>query len=465
VAWLDIVARVARNAVRIVAALLALGVVVTGCSSGGSKPSANPSSTPAAPTDISFVVYGPGPVQAAYQQIAEQFNAKHATTQVKVLTYATHDEALAAVRASTAKGDPPDLFQIDGDDLPGLVQDKAVHRVDDLLTDRRVDFGDGYTRSSLEAFSSNSALQCMPTDVSPLLVYYNTRLIDLSLAAEPDHRPVTQQTGWTLDEFHRVAALARRTGTRGLYVAPELREVAPFVWSGGGDLVDDNDNPTTLSLSEASSATAMTNFLAVVRDPLVTFDAAALRKKSPVERFKAGHLGMMLGYRDLTPVLRAQPGLNFDVMPLPRAGGAATDASLRGICISAKSAHEGKAADFIAKVLSNSSAEQLAATGYVMPTNLEAVNSDAFLQHGQRPLHSDVFEREMRHVQPVPQSRYWAQVQSATVSALTGLFYDPVIDPIQDRLNAIDAASQPIFDPNATPSPTPSSSPSPSPSG
>ena len=328
-----------------------------------------------------------------------------------------------------------------------------MHRVDELLTERRVNFGDGYTRSSLEAFSADSALQCMPTDVSPLVVYYNTRLIDLSLAAEPDHRPVTQETGWTLDEFRRVAALARRPGIRGLYVAPDLRQVAPFVWSGGGDLVDDPDEPTTLALSEDSSATAMENLLAVVRDPAITFDQAALRRRSPVQRFKDGKLGMLLGYRELLPVLRQQQGLNFDVMPLPRAGGAATDASTRGICMAAKSDQVEKAADFLADVVSTKSAEQLAATGYVMPTNLEAVNGDSFLQRGQRPLHAEVFEREMRHVEEMPRSKYWPDVQRASLRPLSALFYDPVIDPLQEKLAAIDEASRLIFNPDATPSP------------
>ena len=45
------------------------------------------------------------------------------------------------------KGDPPDLFLMDHDDLAGLTADKAVRRVDDLLADREVDFGDGYTRN------------------------------------------------------------------------------------------------------------------------------------------------------------------------------------------------------------------------------------------------------------------------------------------------------------------------------
>ena len=92
---------------------------------------------------------------------------------------------MAAFRASSAEGDPPDVFLMDHDDLAGLSEDDAVRRVDDLLAAREVDFGDGYTRNGLEAFSVDAALQCMPLDVSPLVVYFNPRLIELDRIAEP----------------------------------------------------------------------------------------------------------------------------------------------------------------------------------------------------------------------------------------------------------------------------------------
>jgi len=454
-----------RTTARVAVALLAAAALATGCASGDDQPAKPPSASPTGPSEVTLAVYGPPAVVAAYKRLAADFGATHPKTVVKVTSYGTHGQALDAMRAAAAKGDPPDLFQVDGDDLPALTADKEIQRVDDLLSQREVDFGDGYTRSSLEAFSSDSALQCMPTDVSPLVVYYNTRLIDLSLASEPDRRPVTQETGWTLDEFARAAGLARHPGVRGLYVSPDLAQVAPFIWSGGGDLVDDPDAPKSLALSEDSSATALRNFLDVVRNPDLTFDQAALRKSSPVQRFKAGRLGMLLGTRDLTPVLRAQQGLNFDVMPLPRAGGAATDATQKGLCIAAESDHVSAAADLLTFLVSTKSADALAATGYVQPTNLDAVNGDSFLQRGQRPLHAEVFERELRHVQPLPRTRYWPVVRRATVAPLSHLYYDTFIEPLADRLAAIDQASVQLFDPNATPSPSPSSSPSASPSG
>jgi multiple sugar transport system substrate-binding protein len=453
------------RAARLAVAVVAVASVLAGCSSSDTgKPEPKPTSTANSPVRVRFVVYGPQALTDAYKRIAAQYTAAHPTTSVIVQAYPTHTAAMEAVRTATERGDPPDLFQIDRNDLPALTADKAVRRVDDLLAEREVDFGDGYTRSGLEAFSSDSALQCMPSDVSPLVVYYNTRLIDLSRAADPDRRPVTQDTGWTLEEFARVAQLARKPGVRGLYIAPDLLQVAPFVFSGGGKLVDDPDNPTSLALSDDSSTAALQQLLELVRDPAVTFDQEALARRGPVERFKAGRLGMMLGFRDLAPALRQQKGLNFDIMPLPKLSGSATVSSMSALCISAGSTQAQKAADLLTFAVSDDSAAQLAATGYAMPTNLDVLDGDAFLQREQRPLHAGVYERELRHAQALPDSRYWPDVRRAASQQLVPLFYDPVILALVDRLAAIDEASRLIFDPGATPSPSPSASPSTSPS-
>ena len=64
--------------------------------------------------------------------------------------------------------------------------------------------------------------------------------------------------------------------------------------------------PTTLTLSDDATSGALEQLLEIVRNPAMTFNQAALRKRSALERFKAGKLGMILGYRDLTPELRAQ---------------------------------------------------------------------------------------------------------------------------------------------------------------
>ncbi len=446
-----------------VVALAATALLVVGCASDdepeGATASASPSTGTSTPTELTFAVYGPEPVVAAYKRIAATYSVQHRDTKVVVEDYASHDEALRAVRRGTADGDPPDLFLMDHDDLAGLAEDDAVRRVDDLLAEREVDFGDGYTRNGLEAFSADAALRCFPLDVSPLVVYYNPKLIELDEIAEPGARPVTQEDGWSMEEFRQAARQPRRPGVRGLYVAPKLEQVAPFIWSGGGEIVDDVENPTTLTLADDASRESLQELLEIVRNPGLTFSQAALRKRSALERFKAGQLGMILGFRDLTPVLREQAGLTFDVMPLPKVGRGATIATMSGLCLSSASEHTEKAADFLASVISDEGAAELAATGYVMPANIDVVNSETFQQTGERPLHADVFTREVRDTRLLPSAPRWPIVRRSVTASLGELFYDPLIGPLQTRLEAIDAASVPLFDPSQQPSPSVSPTP------
>ena len=448
-----------RSSITALAALLSLAMLAAGCASEDDPPRTEPSSRPSGPAVITFAVYGPKAVRDAYAEIAARYMLDHPGTKVEVRAYDDHAEAMAAYRASSAKGDPPDVFLMDHEDLAALSEDDAVRRVDDLLAAREVDFGDGYTRNGLEAFSVDAALQCMPLDVSPLVVYFNPRLIELDRINEPGAAPITQEDGWSLEKFAIGAAQPRRPGVRGFYIAPDLEQVAPFIWSGGGEIVDDVDEPTTLTLSDGSAAGTMEELLEPVRDPSLTFSQAALRKRSALERFKAGKLGMIFGYRSLTPELRAVPGLIFDVMPLPRMGRGATIAAMSGLCISSKTEETERAADFLTEIISEEGASTLAGTGYVMPANLDVLNNDVFLQSGERPLHADVFAREVRDVRLLPSTPRWPQVKAAAGRQLTELFYQPVILPLEDRLEAIDEASVPMFDPSKA---TPSTSPSPS---
>lgn len=448
-----------RSAVsRVAVCLVAVTALAAGCASEKDPTPPKTQPTASAPSVVTFAVYGPAPVVAAYKQIAARFTAAHPSTTVEVQSYATHDAALKALATDAAQGDPPDLFLIDHDDLSGLAARKSIRHVDDLLTDREVDFGDGFSRTGLEAFSSDATLQCMPSDVSPLVVYYNPKLIELDTIAELGRNPVNQKNGWSLDEFARGALQARAPGVRGLYIAPNLEQVAPFIWSGGGEVVDDTAAPTTLTLSDAAAESALEKLLVVVRDPALTFNQAALRRQSALARFEAGRLGMILGFRDLTPELRAQANLTFDVMPLPRVGGGDTIASMQGLCLSATSQQTSKAADLLAAVISDTGAKTLASTGYAMPSNLDVLNSDEFLQTGQRPLNSGVFAREVRNSHLLPTTPQWAVVRDGAAQQLTSLFYDPVILTLPERLAAMDAASVPLL----RPTPAPSGSPSPS---
>ncbi len=427
-------------------ATLALALLVTaGCSDGNPSTEPTTSASPQGPVLLSFSVYGPPQVVTAYAEMASRFSVANPGVTVSVRPYTSAATARAALAKQVRQRDAPDAFLTPLEDLPDLVAARTVQRVDTLLGEREVDFGDGFQRSSLEAFSAENALQCMPVDVSPLVVYYNTDLIDLATLTEPDETPVDPVEGWDLTQFAAAAQSVTGDGKRGVYIAPDLEQIAPFIVSGGGSLVDDVANPTTLQLASGSSTSALEKLLEVVRDPQLTFDEAEIADAPAQERFRDGQLGMMLGFRDLTPVLRAEPDLAFDVMPLPRIGGEATIGNSSGLCLGADSLHPEETADFLAYAVSDEAAALLAETGYVVPTNLAAVHSASFLQPGRHPASAGVFSATVRDIRPLPLVAGWAAVNQMAAPLLSELFYAPVVDPLDLRLEVLDNASLPLL--------------------
>lgn len=451
-----------RNTAFLLRAAVAAAAVAlcAACTPDGQAPPAkHTTSEPPGPATLSLAVSGPPAVLDAWREVADSYSAKHAEVAVDVQAHESLDAELADVRARTDAGNPPDLFLVDHAVLPevlGRIWSGADHGrrplnqpVDELLGQRHLPFGDGYNRVGLEAFSANARLQCMPVELSPMVVYYNTDLLHLRRVARPGDDPVTPENGWSMEEFARAAHLATSGSARGLAIAPELEQVAPFVWSGGGELVDDRQDPTTTTLSDGASTNALEKLLELVRNPHVAFSSDELVRRSAVQRFRSGHVGMILGFRALTPRLRTADNLHFDVMPMPRLPQRATIGSVSALCLSRDTRQVDAAADLLAHLVSDHAAEALARTGSVMPSNLDAVNDPAFLQPGQQPGHARVFDEAVAGIEFLPTGGDWPRASRLVDQALEQLWTRPVIDPLEKRLETIDRRTGAVLAPRA----------------
>ena len=118
--------------------------------------------------------------------------------------------------------------------------------------------------------------------------------------------------------------------TKGVAIDPTLAGLAPFVYSGGGDLFDDDTDPTSLAFSDEGTQDALETILTLFRDPKLTLSQEQLEEKTPLEWFEEGKVGMITGTRAMVPELRAVQDLRFDVMPIPSIEGAATVGEITG---------------------------------------------------------------------------------------------------------------------------------------
>lgn len=448
-----------------VAALLVSAGLLAGCTGGGAGGAATPASaatSPASPTSsdagpvsLRFSVYGAPETVAAYKDMATAYTREHPNVTVHVEHTRDAEAATAHLEQQVRRGSEPDVFLTDHAAVPALVRDGDLQPVDELLEQRGMQFGEDFQRVGLEAFSADSSLQCMPDNISPLVVYYNTDLLRLRSLVPRGEEPPTLETGWTWDQFSEAARKTSKGGVDGVYIPPTLTALTPLVRSAGADVVNDERTPTALTMDDADTRDALEKVLTLMRDPRVTPTRQQLASQDAVSRFKAGKIAMMVGTRELVPQLRTAARLHFDVFQLPNLGEFRTASDMSGLCISAKSPKIEAAADFITFAVSRRGAELTARSGTVVPTNVPALHSAAFIQPGRPPASVNVFSDSVRRSDSSPFVPRWTDVLERTGPLVDTMFYAPVLN-LDRLLPRMDAIGERILAPTtASPSPSP----------
>lgn len=447
-------------AVGVAVAVVVLMVVYSDGDSPTPSGQPDPTTEPAGMSRLVFAVWGTDEEVAAYQSVVDDWNATSEVVDVRIESWPDPDSMLADVRSGAVT---PDLYLLPRGELAETVESGRNRPLLDLLDARGIVLGDDYSRDSVAAFSADDNLQCMPYGSSPMVVYYNTELVDFE-RMEQRGLPVPDEEReyWSLEEFRAAADYASRPrgNARGVHIEPTLRQLAPFIYSGGGQLFDDETEPTSLALGDDGSTDALRETLEVLRDPQITLSEKQLARKSALEWFESGRLGMIAGFRGLTPALRTTPGLRFDVMPMP---GGDTVGDLTGLCVAeGPQPRVEQAADFLVYLVSDDAVSRVAETGYLMPTNLEVSFSDAFLQPGREPATAQVFTTSLRSIVLAPLMDNWDELEAAVRPQLRDLLTEPVVDDLDAMLDEIDETSREVLSPpeeSESPSESPGESP------
>ena len=443
-------------------ALLALSAGVSACTgSGNPDPDPTSSPPPLVVVDLEFGVWGTEEEVAAYRDVVEVYDKETDEVEVELTSYPTRRELMDAVK----RGEVPDVFLADRSDLDYLLEEDVTQPIGERLDERDVGFGDDYSRAALEAFSFDRDLQCMPYGVSPMVVYYNTDLVDFERMEErelevPNLDP-DARLRWSFEEFRVAAEFATRPrrGTSGLYVPPTLDGLSPFILSGGGDVFDDGDEPSSLDFSSDDTRSALERVLPILRDPRLTLTPDQLARETAPTWFERGKLGMIVGDRSLTAAFRRVAGLHFGVMPIPTIDDPATVGRLTGICISADTPDLAESADLLVDVISTESVRRVVPAGYLVPANQTVALTDDFLQSARQPSRAEVFNESVRNLYVPPLLEDEAALEDAVEPGIE-LLLNVEIPDIEALTTQIDEASQTVLSPEEQ-----TESPSESPSG
>lgn len=439
------------RATRWVLAAVMVASLSVACTDDPGTPSP-PSTTTSAPPvarKLTLGVVGPAPQVAAFQRTLDTWDDESGRPEVEIKSWPT----TTAMRADLIRGEPvPDVFMASRNDLAWLLENEKTQPVDELLDERGVEFGDNYYRDALEAFSTDDRLQCMPYGVSPKVVYYNKKLVNFDRMRERElDVPEVDATAWSFEQFTAAAEFASRParGSKGVYVAPTIEGLGPFIRSGGGSVFDDVENPKSLAFSSDGSKGALERTLELLRNPQLTLDESELAQAPALRWFLRGKLGMLIGDRSLVPALRNRPALDFDIMPMPRLDGAATVGDVTALCLSATTKSRALAADLMVHEISEDPISIVTRAGYLQPANVAVALTDDFLQTGRRPVMATFFNTSVRSMAVAPLIDSMPALEETVGPSIEQMVFGVGVLDLDAITTIIDEQSRAILDPES----------------
>lgn len=431
-----------RRVVRLLAALVSGVLFATACSDG----------EPGGP--VRLLVSGSPEELAAFRTLVEAYEKDNRGTDIQLIEASDADDLITRLSTSIAGGTPPDIFLINYRAYGQFAARDAIEPVDERLRASTSIKATDFYAAPMEAFRWAGQQLCMPQNASSLVVYYNRSLFQKYGVAEP-------KAGWTWNDFVGTAtALTRdangavvkgaeseggapRVAIYGLGVEPQIIRVAPFVWSNGGQFVDDPQKPSRFTFDAPAAREALKNFL----DLRVAYGVVPTDEEIEAEdaesRFAHGRLAMLLQSRRATPTFRTITEFDWDIAPLPSYDRPSSILHSDAYCISRGSQDRDAAWRFVEFAMSPKGQEIIATTGRTVPSNIGVSRSAAFLDATKPPRNATVFLDAISIMQRVSTVSTWPEIEDVTNGILENALYRG--DRLDDVIRELDETTRPLF--------------------
>jgi multiple sugar transport system substrate-binding protein len=417
---------------------LALLVILigAGCSGTGGGEAVTPGGEVSG--EVSFLAFGEPEELAAYQAAIDAFKAVEPDVTVNLISASDRADLIARLSTGFSGGTPPDLFLINYRFYAQFAVTGALEPVQPFLEASSAFQRDDFYPQPMEAFTHQGTLQCMPQNLSSLVVYYNKDLFAQEGLSEPPDQ-------WTWDEMVAAAKPVTKDldgdgviDQWGLGVEASIIRLAPFIWSNGGQVVDDEQTPTRLAVDSPEAVEAMQKFFDLHQVHVVVPGDEEIEAEEPEARFLNGTMGMFLGSRRNVPSFRTITGFDWDIAPLPYHDEPAGILHADAYCMASSSENKAAAWRFVEFALGPEGAPVVAQSGRTVPSLIEVAESEAFLDPNQKPSRSRVFLDTISIIRRVPNISTWPEIEDALAGPIEAGLYTgvPAAEVAQQMIDA-----------------------------
>jgi multiple sugar transport system substrate-binding protein len=393
--------------------------------------------------EISFLVFGEPEELKAFRGVIRSFREVEPEITVKLIEASDRDDLLARLSTSFAGGTPPDLFLLNYRFYGQFASRGVLEPVQERLEASDAFSEDEFYEQALDAFRLDGELVCLPQNISSLVVYFNKDMFRKAGVPEP-------RTGWTWNDMVEKAIKLTRDhdgdgeiDQYGLGVEPSIIRLAPFVWSNGGELVDDEDEPTRFTLESPAAQEALQAFFDLRDKHLVIPSDQEREAEDEESRFLNNRLAMVLSSRRSTPSFRTITAFDWDIAPLPRHERQAGILHSDAYCLTKASDEQDAAWRFMEFALGPEGQRITARSGRTVPSLKEVAESEAFLDPVAKPASSRVFLDTIDVIRRVPGVSTWPEIEDAAEQVVELGLYQGL--PAPQAARRLDADTRPMF--------------------
>ena len=337
------------------------------------------------------------------------------------------------LRLMISAGTVPDVMFMPNDALPGFADRNVFEPLKPLIDqDPDVKTTD-YYKPVMDAMSWKQTLYAIPRDLSNLVVFYNKQAFNEAGVPYP-------KAGWTFDDLMRIAPKLTKPPERwAIGFQPNPLVWTPYVWSMGGDVMDETMTRCTLMDPPALKAL---HFYVDLRNK---HHFAPTDKESGNARmtqlFATGKLAMFVYGRWAVPGYRKKITFPWDVAPFPAGpGGSVVDADASGWAIAKSSPHKQDAWKLVKYLGSKQTISAFAKSGLIVPSRPDVAESPEFLSG--KPEHSRVFLDVIKTARPTRSPLAYDEITWELIDGMAPAWtgekpLEEVLGPLSKRITAL----------------------------
>ncbi|CAN5772220.1 ABC transporter substrate-binding protein [soil metagenome] len=385
-----------------------------------------------------FAFWGDPAELAAYEAVIAGFEEQNPTIDVQADYTPGQGDYYRKIATDFAAGAPPSVFLTNYRNFGQYAASSVLEPVGPYLEESAVFSIDDFYQIPMDSFRYRGGeIVCMPKNISSLVVYYNVDLFEANGIPLPS-------AGWTWDEFIAAASTLTQdtnsdgtTDQFGVVVEPSMYRMVSFIWSAGGDIVDDVSNPTTLTLDAPATREGIRRFISLgINGHNVVPPEAEVAAEDDNARFMRGGAGMYMQSRRPVPTLREIEGFQWDVAALPVIKGPASVLHSDAFCMAGSADSKDAVWAFVEYAASSEGQLILAQTGRTVPSMISVAESDVFIKglpasetggtemlDAKPPASSQVYLDNIPIMQRLPTISTWPEVEDAFNAEFSRAFY------------------------------------------